>query len=209
MRSRFIVIAFVVGLAGTACATAPRSLTDPSASPTPSQSSEPSESPSPSPSETAPEWKTFVEPLTGITFEYPRSFVVRDEGATGDSGHRRAYVFKDERFLGPASSDGIVELSVWDNDVSGISQWLSEHSASSDDQAEGDYFTNVSGRTDATLLGREAIEFDWVAVDGLEVHSMVVAHGRYVISLGWWSVVPDYRAEIGDVFESMRERARE
>ena len=209
MRSRFIVVAFVVGFAGTACATAPRTLTDPSASPTPSESSEPSESPSPSPSETEPEWKTFVEPFTGITFEYPRAFVLQEWGSSGEPGDVAQYSFADERVMYATGNDGQIELGIFDYGASDIDEWLSQHSASSDDQGVGDYFTNVAERSRATWLERESVEFDWTAVDGTEVHSILIARGRYVIALSRVSEDPDYQAEIRGVFESMRERARE
>jgi hypothetical protein len=91
-------------------------------------------------------------------------------------------------------------------DANSLEAWITKHTGPAEaPESQAHYFTNTSNVTTATLVGRQAISFDY-SVTGFPAisHAMVFLQtSSRVFLIAWWSDTPQYAATIQPVFRQM------
>jgi hypothetical protein len=163
--------------------------------------SPPISSPSPAPSGA---WQAYTDQQYGFSISYPPdfTFVARDSGLPGGLQFDRAVETRYANDYPP----GQVEIYTYSMDANSLEAWITKHTGPAEaPESQAHYFTNTSNVTTATLVGRQAISFDY-SVTGFPAisHAMVFLQtSSRVFLIAWWSDTPQYAATIQPVFRQM------
>jgi hypothetical protein len=156
---------------------------------------------SPSPSGT---WQVYADQQYGFSISYPRNFtfLARDSGLPEGIKFYRAVETRYANDYPP----GQVEIYTDSMDAASLAAWITKHTGPAEaPESQAHYFTNTSNVTTTTLVGRQAISFEY-SVTGFPAisHSIVFLQtSARVFLISWWSADPQYTATISAVFEQM------
>ena len=177
-------------------------------SPTPTQSEVPSSAPSPSAACAALPAGKYTIPQYGVAFDCPRGFDHETFAQSPDATFLYTGRVWDPGHVGGSGyPEGQVQIAISVFDASDLNQWLAKHVGAPQSTAPGHYWDSTSHVQDAVVMGRPAINFDFV-LSGPEgppvIHATAIDIGnRHVLWLDAWSYSDSYRPTIYGVLAAM------
>lgn len=103
---------------------------------------------------------------------------------------------------------GQIELAVYANDATSLTDWVAKHSGPPVSNDPGRYWSPPANVAAVMVNNQNGLSFDWTPDSGPPVvhATCIVLQSKYILVIDWWSSDPNYALTLSAYFQEMLNR---